>query len=85
MAYHTIKLALKVGINNLWLEGDSLNIINYLKGIVPPSWKIQNLIEETHTDFGKFKKIHRGHVYREANPAVDWLANKAVKRNTAMC
>ena len=83
--YHTTKLALKEGINNLWLEGDSLNIINCLKGVVSPSWKIQNLIEETRIDLGKFKKVHIGHVYREANPTANWFSNKVVRRNMTMC
>ena len=74
-AYHIVKLAVKVGINNLWLEGDSLNIINCLKGVVPPSWTIQNIIEETCANLGKFKKVYIGHVYKEASPVANWFAN----------
>ena len=84
VAYHIVKLALKVGINNLWLEGDSLNIINCLKGVVLPLWTIQNIIEETCANLGKFKRVHIGHVYREENPTADWFANKAVRRNMVM-
>ena len=36
-ALHTVKLALIVGVDNLWLEGDSLNIINCLNEGVPSS------------------------------------------------
>ena len=37
VALHAIKLALTIGIKNLWLEGDSLNIIKCLKGCSHPS------------------------------------------------
>ena len=73
-----------MGINNLWLEGDLLNIINCLKGVVPPLWTIQNIIEETHADLGKFKRVHIGHVYREENPMADWFTNEAMRRNMVM-
>ena len=74
-----------MGINNLWLKGDSLDIINCLKGVVPPSWTIQKLIEETRADLGKFKKVHRGYVYKEVDPVADWFANEAMRRNMVMC
>ena len=47
VACHIVKLALDMGIKNLWLEGDSNNIIRCMKGITQPSWSIANLIEET--------------------------------------
>ena len=50
-----------------------------------PSWTIQNLIEETCIDLGKFKKVQIGHVYREANLMADWFSNEVVRRNMAMC
>ena len=37
LACHIVKLALASGIENLWLEGDSLNIINHSKGYLLPS------------------------------------------------
>lgn len=46
MALQAIKLALAMGIENLWLEGDSLNIIKCLKGCSHPSWTIANMVEE---------------------------------------
>lgn len=38
-----LKLALFEGYRNVWIEGGSLNIINYLKGIQKPSWIIQGM------------------------------------------
>ena len=37
VARHIVKLALAFGIEHLWLEGDSLNIINYIEGLTTPS------------------------------------------------
>lgn len=73
-----VKLAFEFGISNLWLEGDSKNIINSINGISPPSWSISNIIEETCDTLAKFEKVHVTHAFREANPIADWFANKGV-------
>lgn len=73
-----VKLAFDVGITNLWLEGDSNNIINSIKGISPTLWLIGNLIEETRDTLVKFENVYVTHVLREANPGADWFANKGV-------
>ena len=70
-ALHIVKLALTIGFNNLWLEGDSLNIINCLNGSILPSWTIDNVVEEIHANLGKFKRVYINHVYREANSIAD--------------
>lgn len=69
--YDVVKLAFDVGITNLWLEGDSNNIINSIKGISSPSWLIGNIIEETRDTLEKFENVHVTHVFREANLVVD--------------
>lgn len=66
-----VKFALASGIENLWLEGDSLNILNCLNGFSTPSWTIMNIIKELKSDLGKFSKTYISHVYREANSVVD--------------
>lgn len=45
-ALQTTKIAKEKGVTKLWLEGDSLNIINYLKGSHHPTWTIDNIIKE---------------------------------------
>ena len=60
---HVVKLALALGIDNLWLEGDSLNIINCILGITKPSWTIFSIIEDLKLDLRKFKKYHISHIY----------------------
>lgn len=53
-ARQIVKLALASGVESLWLEGDSLNIINCINGLIPPSWTIANIIEDLRADLGKF-------------------------------
>lgn len=79
-----VKLALASGVESLWLEGDSLNIINCINGLTPPSWTIANIIEDLKSDLEKFKKTYISHIYREENAMVDWFTNEAIKRNSAM-
>ena len=71
-------MALNSGIDYLWLEGDSLNIINYILGIIKPSWTIANIIEEIIANLHRFKKFHVSHFYHEANLVADWFTNAIV-------
>ena len=80
----TVKLALDLRIEYLWLEGDSLNIINYILGVTNPLWTIESIIEDLKMDLRKFKNYHVSHVYREANVVADWFANAAVTCNSMM-
>ena len=80
----TVKLALATGIEQLWLEGDSLNIINCILGVTKPSWTIESIIEDLILDLRKFKNYHVSHVYREANMVADWFSNEAVACNSMM-
>jgi ribonuclease HI len=84
VARHIVKLALASGIKCLWLEGESLNIINCIKGHAPPSWMISNIIEDLRSNLGKFKRTFINHTYREANSVVDWFTNDVVTRNSVM-
>ena len=81
MACHIIKLLLASRIENLWLEGNSLNIINHLNGHVFPSCTTLNVVEKIRDELGKFNKVHLSHSYREANSATDWFTNEAVVKN----
>ena len=75
---NAVKLAFEVGVTNLWLEGDSKNIIECIIGKSPPSWMIANLIGETRETLAKFSKIHITHILWEANPVADRFANIGV-------
>lgn len=79
VACQVVKLAFELGITKLWLEGDSNNIINCINCITQPSWSIANLVEETRAILDKFESVYVTHVFREANPMVNWFANKGVR------
>ena len=81
---NAVKLAFEVGVSNLWLEGDSKNIIECIIGKSPPSWTIANLIEETRATLAKFSKIHVTHIFREANLVVDKFMNIGVDSDHKM-
>lgn len=83
-ASHIVKLALASRIDNLWLEGDSLNIINCLIGYAKPLWTIANTIEELKSKLSKFNKTYISHMYKEANLVVDYFANEVIANNVEM-
>ena len=62
-------------MKNIWVEGDSLNIINCLNKISIPSWTISNIIYEAIHIINSFDTYVITHNFREANGTVDWAAN----------
>lgn len=78
-AFHIINLAQSLNIKHLWLEGDSKNIIDYLKEKSPPSSTIKSWIEEAKLTLAKFEKVKISHAYRESNAVVNFFSNEGVK------
>jgi ribonuclease HI len=70
-ALHVIRVAENIGVRNLWLEGDSNNIIHCIRGETDPSWTISNIIEEIKAKIRLFDKVHISHVFQEANAVAD--------------
>ena len=70
-ALYTIKLVDDLGYSKLWLEGDSLNIINTLNNFFKISWSIEATVMEIKSLIQKFEKVVISHTYREANGVVD--------------
>ena len=68
---YTIKLVVDLGYSKLWLEGDSMNIINTLNNKNAISWSIEATIMEIKTLIQKFDKVAISHIYREANGVAD--------------
>ena len=77
-ACNVVKLAFEIGVTNLWLEGDSNNIIKCIIGNSHPSWTIANLIDETRETLAKFNRIHVTHIFWEANPVAEKFVNIGV-------
>ena len=75
----TMKLAIDLWYSKLWLEGDSLNIINTLNNKNSISWSIEAMVMEIKSLIQKFEKVVISHTYREANGVADWIANHVVQ------
>lgn len=78
-SYYIINLVVEIKCKNLWLEGDSKNIIDSLCGRSQPTWSIKNWIEDAKVLLSKFNRIKITHAYREANAVADYFANEGVK------
>lgn len=79
IAYHGLKMAQIKGYKKVWLEGDSLNIINNLKNCVTPSWTIESLIRDSIDILKSFEQYYISHILREGNSLVDIFANIGVR------
>ena len=81
---YTMKLATDLGCLKLWLEGDSLNIINMLNNKKSFTWLIQVIVMEIKSLINKFEKVIISHTYHEANGVADWFTNHVVQMGHKM-
>lgn len=65
-----IQLATK-NISNIHIEGDNLLVINAVKGLWQPTWKIAHIIEDICILLNSFSSRTTRNVYREENEAAD--------------
>ncbi|ONK56403.1 uncharacterized protein A4U43_C10F8180 [Asparagus officinalis] len=73
-----LKLAAKVCKRGqkLWIEGDSLVIIDYLKEFFVDYPNNQPVVQDIIRLLDHFSEIQASHIYREGNAVADWLAGK---------
>lgn len=84
--YHGVRLALEkaleLGANNVDFKGDSLLVINQMKGIYRVKnkdlWPIYERIKEL---VAKFDEVTFTHVYREHNRGADAMVNKILDQH----
>ena len=74
VALYTMRLAMDTSNWYLWMEGDSLNIINMLNGKSLITWSIEASVMEIKTLMDKFEKVIFSHSYCEGNVVADWIA-----------
>lgn len=74
----SLQLAQEFKFKKVWLEGDSLNIIQVLKGISSVSWNIANIIKNAKTILNNYVSIILTHTFKEGNKVADILANEGV-------
>ena len=68
---HDLLYAKSINLRKIWVEGDSLNIINCLNKITQPSWTISNIISKAINIINSFQTCIMTHNSREANCSVD--------------
>ena len=83
-ALYTMRLVVETGCPHLWMEGDSLNIINILNNKNSITWSIEESIMEIKTLMNKFEKVIISHSYCEGNGVADWVANYVVQMGYKM-
>ena len=71
--------AKSLNLKKIWIEGNSLNIINCLNKVNSPSWTINNIIGKVVDLISSFENCVVTHNYRETNQVADWAANVACK------
>lgn len=59
----TIRMAVESGFWNIWLEGDSLNIINILNNKSLINWIIEGSILEIKELMNKFDNVYISHIF----------------------
>ena len=74
-ALHGLIYAKSMNLRNIWVEGNSLNIINCLNKITQPSWTINNIIFKAINIINSFQTCIITHNFREANRTSNWAAN----------
>ena len=72
---HGLIYAKGLNLKSIWIEGDSLNIINCLNKINPPLWTINNIISKAFNIINSFQNCIISHNYREANGLANWASN----------
>ncbi|KAH0686985.1 hypothetical protein KY284_017538 [Solanum tuberosum] len=63
-------------IRNIEMELDSIIVINMIKGVTRPSWRLQNIIDDIQHKMHQ-KNVTISHCYRESNGVADALAKHA--------
>lgn len=80
----TLKIIKKEMAQNVWIEGDSTNILKCINKITKPSWSIKAIIKEARIIIKSFKKVIISHAYQEVNCTTDELAKFAIKDKDIM-
>ncbi len=79
-----IRMDVEYEFPNLWLEGDSLNIVNMLNSKSMISWSIEGSIMEIKDLIKNFGNVIITHIFLEGNVFTNWIANKAAYREAKM-
>ena len=68
---YTMTLVVETSYQNLWMERDSLNIINMPNNKIPITWSIEASLIEIKNLMDKFDKVIFSHTFHEGNSMAD--------------
>ncbi|XP_077249314.1 uncharacterized protein LOC143888797 [Tasmannia lanceolata] len=71
---HGFVLAVQLNANHLWIESDSTNAVQVIKGFQKCPWRKIGTLCSIRTTLQKFESWKISHVWRESNMAVDILS-----------
>lgn len=77
--YHGLKMAHLKGYKKVWLEWESLNIINNMKKYFSPSLSVESIIMDAIKILNSFDEYYISHNFREGNGLADFFANLGVR------
>lgn len=66
------------GFKKVWVEGNSINIINCLIEKQRPSWAIESFVRDSISMLKTIEEYFISHIYREGNWLTDFIANLQV-------
>lgn len=81
-ALYTKRLVVDSSYQNIWLEGDFLNIINRLNNKSSVTWTIEGSLMEIKNLINKFDNVLFFHIFWEGNSVANWIANQAIYRKS---
>lgn len=77
-------LALNLRIQVVWVESDSLSVVNTINRQQPYSGKADACLKQIRLLLKKFQKHKVSHSWRETNRAADYLAKMVVERDVVL-
>lgn len=71
---HTVEMASRMGIRNLWVESDSLYAVNLINSQYKPHWEARNMLLSFTENTRALQSFRVTHCWRESNRAADFFA-----------
>ncbi|XP_059073731.1 uncharacterized protein LOC131874396 [Cryptomeria japonica] len=73
-----IKFCVDQGYSKVEIEGESQIVINAVIKQKTPNWKLHQYLDDIKQNLNRIQQYKITHVYREANRAMDQLANEGI-------
>lgn len=67
--------AKRLGLLYIWVESDSMVLINLINGLTVPPWSVMHVFRDIKKLLCDFHEVIFTHIYREGNWTADIMAN----------